>query len=161
MIHQIAIHRFGRRSRTGPRSLSCGLRRRSATLSQGEIRKTYPGRIPSCDLTLLLVPLSWPHPGTAAVLVDELHARHFGCATNGLESRVTIDLTFSAQTQKNKDGLIDALYIFDIEMPRRRANLSLDAEPIKNKINRKIGKMARCRERSRTASFEVTPVPRF
>src|SRR5262249_9778414 len=36
----------------------------------------------------------------------------------------TIDLAFSqslgplaAQTQKNKDGLIDALYIFDIEMP--------------------------------------------
>ena len=47
--------------------------------------------------------------------------------TNGLDSRATIDLAFSqslnrgdplaAQTQKNQDGLIDALYIFDIEMP--------------------------------------------
>ena len=45
---------------------------------------------------------------------------------NSLESRATIDWlphslnrgrSLTAQTQKNKDGLIDALYIFDIEMP--------------------------------------------
>jgi hypothetical protein len=59
--------------------------------------------------------------------VDELDAGHFECPTNALESRATIDPAFSqsltaadplaAQTKKNKDGLIDALYIFDIEVP--------------------------------------------
>ena len=48
-------------------------------------------------------------------------------ATNGLESRarsiwrslkaLTAADPLAAQTQKDKDGLIDALYIFDIEMP--------------------------------------------
>ena len=52
-----------------------------------------------------------------------------------LESRATIDPAFSqsltaadplaAQTKKNNDGLIDALYIFDIEMPDAVSELIL------------------------------------
>src|SRR5262249_49943789 len=38
-------------------------------------------------LTLFLVPLSLPHPRTAAVLLDELDPCHFECPTNRLQGR--------------------------------------------------------------------------
>jgi hypothetical protein len=54
-------------------------------------------------LDFLLLPLSEAHSGAAPILVDELHAGHFECPTNGLESRAT-DLACSQSLNRGRSA---------------------------------------------------------